>query len=326
MDVESPHTPFLLAQHKRSSSAASLDELSNSSDKAAVRFIKKRELFAWSIITLQTCALAFALTGRFSPITLSNVATLSERRKSDSVLSINNKAPSYHENKFLQATSLENPSNAPFFDPPTVYPAAAGLVSRVWHSNGTPEINEGLQTGSCWCSGDDYCMCTPALAIDMILTSGPDHVWLVRRKDKGLMALMGGFNEVGETVEEACRRELKEEMNLDLPGQELTLFGVYSDPKRDSRKHAVSVVFHMDIPPHISPAAGDDACDVVRMPLSTVESLDMFIDHKTVLRDFLKLRERQRLTKLGTGGSAQPIPRTGDGEPFKRSLCELSIS
>ena len=51
-------------------------------------------------------------------------------------------------------------------------------------------------------------MCTPSLAIDMILTSGPDHIWMVQRKVTGLMALMGGFNEVGETVEEAARREL----------------------------------------------------------------------------------------------------------------------
>ena len=82
----------------------------------------------------------------------------------------------------------------------------------------------------------------------------------------------------------------------------------------------------MDIPPHINPAAGDDASEVVRMPLSEVESLDMFIDHKTVLRDFVKLRERQRLTKQGVGGNASPIPHTGDGEPFKRSLCERLIS
>lgn len=137
------------------------------------------------------------------------------------------------------------------------------------------------------------------------------------------MALMGGFAEVGETVEEASRRELKEEMNIDLPGQPLTLFGVYSDPKRDSRKHAVSVVFHMDIPPHITPAAGDDAREVVRMPLSDVEDLDMFIDHKTVLRDFIKMRERQRLHRQGE--DSHPIPHTGDGEPFKRSVCELPI-
>jgi len=170
-------------------------------------------------------------------------------------------------------------------------------------------------------------MCTPSLAIDLILTSGPDHVWLVRRKDKGLMALMGGFNEVGETVEEASRRELKEEMNIELPGQPLTLFGVYSDPKRDSRKHAVSVVFHMDIPPHITPNAGDDASEVVRMPLADVERLEMFIDHKTVLRDYIKMRDRQRSQR--PGGShlpVGPIPHDGDGEPFKRSVCELPIS
>lgn len=59
-------------------------------------------------------------------------------------------------------------------------------------------------------------MCTPSMAIDTILTSGEDHVWLVKRKDQGKYATMGGFVEVGETSEDAVKRELMEEMNVKL--------------------------------------------------------------------------------------------------------------
>ena len=41
-------------------------------------------------------------------------------------------------------------------------------------------------------------MCTAAVAIDCILTSGDEHFWLVKRKDTGQFATMGGFVEVGE--------------------------------------------------------------------------------------------------------------------------------
>lgn len=40
-------------------------------------------------------------------------------------------------------------------------------------------------------------MCSAALAIDCILTSG-DYFWLVQRQDTGQYATMGGFVEVGE--------------------------------------------------------------------------------------------------------------------------------
>jgi 8-oxo-dGTP diphosphatase len=326
MDLESPRLPLLVSQRRPSSSSRvlSLDELSDSSEGTSSSFIRKRDVFAWFVIAFQAVALAVLLQSNARQQIASNSSVLSES-KVGTPLSINNKLPSYHGDKFLEATSLGESSSVPFYDPPTIYPREAGLVSRVWHSNASPDVNTGLQRGSCWCSGDDYCMCTPALAIDLILTSGPDHIWLVRRKDKGVMALMGGFNEVGETVEEASRRELKEEMNIDLPGQPLTLFGVYSDPKRDSRKHAVSVVFHMDIPPHINPSPGDDVSDAVRMPLSQVEDLDMFIDHKTVLRDFVKMRESQRQQASAETRPKVATPVDGDGEPFKRSVCTLPI-
>jgi 8-oxo-dGTP diphosphatase len=134
-----------------------------------------------------------------------------------------------------------------------------------------------------------------------------------------MMALMGGFVEVGETVDEAARRELQEEMNLELPGQPLSLLGVYSDPKRDKRKHSVSVVYSLDIPPHIQPNPGDDAKKVVRVALKDIDDMEVWIDHKTILHDFIKQRTTTQPAVRGT-----TVQLENDKEPFKRSICHHS--
>ena len=160
-------------------------------------------------------------------------------------------------------------------------------------------------------------MCTPSLAIDVVLTSGDDHVWLVRRADTGALALMGGMNEVGETVEDAVHRELAEEMSITLPpSNRPVLFGVYNDPMRDTRRHSASAVYVVEVPEGLQPTAGDDATRVIRFPLSEVENHEFFVDHKTILRDFIKARRR---AKTGEG----PLPANGDGEPFRRSVCPM---
>lgn len=54
-------------------------------------------------------------------------------------------------------------------------------------------------------------------------------VLLQRRADDGSWGLIGGFMELGETVEEAARREVFEETGLTVA--ELSLFGVFSEPE-----------------------------------------------------------------------------------------------
>ena len=55
-------------------------------------------------------------------------------------------------------------------------------------------------------------------------------------------------------------REVKEETNLAV--DKLTQFRIYSDPKRDQRRHTVSVVFRVQVSDLSTLHMGDDAKSV----------------------------------------------------------------
>lgn len=101
---------------------------------------------------------------------------------------------------------------------------------------------------------------TPALTTDCVIRDSETRVLLIRRKNepfKGAYALPGGFVDIGETMEVACRREVLEETGLEV--SELTLVGVYSDPSRDPRGHTVSIAYTTLLPQAPRPKAGSDA-------------------------------------------------------------------
>ena len=160
--------------------------------------------------------------------------------------------------------------------------------------NGGHPLDE--QTGTCYCNAAKYCLCTPSLAIDLVILSGSDHLWLVRRKDTDQLATMGGFVQVGETVETAVKRELMEEMGIELTEPPI-LFGVYSDPRRDNRRHTVSATYAIRVDENIHPVAADDAKEVHRIALDDIESHSFFADHKTILIDFRSYLRREPLRR-----------------------------
>ena len=83
----------------------------------------------------------------------------------------------------------------------------------------------------------------------------PDGKWvLIRRTDTGEWALPGGTLEWGERLRDAIVRELDEEAGVDVValGQ---VCGVYSDPARDRRFHAVTIVVTATVSPPSRPPA-----------------------------------------------------------------------
>jgi 8-oxo-dGTP diphosphatase len=102
---------------------------------------------------------------------------------------------------------------------------------------------------------------TPALMTDCAVFDPEGRILLVRRGSepyKGCYALPGGFVEIGETVEAACRREIHEEAGV-LVNDNLQLVGVYSDPNRDPRGHSVSVPYTTVLEHAVEPKSGSDA-------------------------------------------------------------------
>ena len=107
---------------------------------------------------------------------------------------------------------------------------------------------------------------------------------LIERKNepKGL-ALPGGFVDVGESVEDALKREMKEETHLDV--QITQLLGIYSDPNRDPRFHTASAVFIAKA--EGQPRGGDDAKEAKLYALEEIPMDLLVFDHSDILKDYL---------------------------------------
>ncbi|NJE46918.1 NUDIX hydrolase [Thermococcus sp. GR7] len=126
------------------------------------------------------------------------------------------------------------------------------------------------------------------LTVDLVILYR-EGVVLIKRKHepfKDHFALPGGFVEYGEPVEDAAVREAKEETGLDV--RLLRLIGVYSDPNRDPRGHTVTVAFLALGTGELK--AGDDAKDVMVVPIDEVNEIPLAFDHEKILRDALELR------------------------------------
>ncbi|WP_457622744.1 NUDIX domain-containing protein [Persephonella sp.] len=130
---------------------------------------------------------------------------------------------------------------------------------------------------------------TPYVAVDGIiqLFDSNDNfrgIVLIERKNPPYgLAIPGGFVDVGESVEDALIREMKEETDLDV--EILGLLGVYSDPARDPRFHTVSVTFICKA--YGEPKAQSDAKEVKIFKLEEIPFDKLVFDHAKILKDYI---------------------------------------
>lgn len=125
---------------------------------------------------------------------------------------------------------------------------------------------------------------TPPLTTDCVIYDNRGRVLLIRRGIEpfaGAYALPGGFVEIGETTEDACRREVKEEAGVDAGA--LRLIGVYSDPKRDPRGPTVTVAYATTLEAPVNPQAGSDAASAEWV--ADWRHLELAFDHAKILGD-----------------------------------------
>ena len=101
-------------------------------------------------------------------------------------------------------------------------------------------------------------------------------------KDK--WALPGGFVEMDELLEDACRRELEEETGVKV--DKMIQFRAYDEVDRDPRHRTISVIFTAELSKRAEAKSGDDAAQAKWFPLTKLPELAF--DHAKILADFAK--------------------------------------
>jgi 8-oxo-dGTP diphosphatase len=144
-----------------------------------------------------------------------------------------------------------------------------------------------------------------AVTVDVViltLANGVLQVLLVRRGQapfEGMWAIPGGFKRPTETLDEAARRELREETAVDAAAS-LAQFGAYGDPGRDPRMNVVTVAYFAVLRDVGVLAAGTDAAEASLVPVSALSDggMELAFDHGRIVRDAVE-RVRGELESSG---------------------------
>lgn len=151
----------------------------------------------------------------------------------------------------------------------------------------------------------------PRLTVDAWIEDPRGRILLVRRGRppfEGRWAFPGGFCEWGETTEESCAREAREETGIEVQIGEV--LGVYSDPDRDPRGHTVSVLYSAK-PIGGTARGGDDAAEARWFTPAELANLDLAFDHREIVDEQLARRGRATGRRVRRSGARFRRARPG---------------
>ena len=147
-----------------------------------------------------------------------------------------------------------------------------------------------------------------AVTVDVVILTMSDsrlHVLLVRRgvaPFEGMWAIPGGFKRPTETLDQAAKRELREETGVDSASL-LIQFGAYGDPGRDPRMNVVTVAYLAVLRNVGGVVAGTDAAAAALIPVSEALNgkIELAFDHAQIVRDAVeRVRVDLELTGIAT--------------------------
>ncbi|MBF0695690.1 MAG: NUDIX hydrolase [Flavobacterium sp.] len=132
------------------------------------------------------------------------------------------------------------------------------------------------------------------VTVDILILKKSDrglNLLLIKRKNdpyKGKWAIPGGFVDQDEDLEDAAKRELKEETNVAVA--DVVQLKAFGKPGRDPRHHTVSVAFYAFVDQSTEATAADDADQADWFDLN--ELPELAFDHSEIIsfaKESLKL-------------------------------------
>ena len=114
------------------------------------------------------------------------------------------------------------------------------------------------------------------------------RILLVRRTDNQQWCLPGGFMQAGETIEEACEREVREETGITVEASRF--IGIYSNPnilatyENGDEFHVVVAVCEVDII-HGKLTTSEETSQANFFLASEIENLELADFHKEQIQD-----------------------------------------
>lgn len=120
----------------------------------------------------------------------------------------------------------------------------------------------------------------------VVINKKTDEILLIKRLNepfKDSWALPGGFVDENEDLEQAARRELFEETNIETG--KLTQIGAFGTPNRDPRGHMISIAYQSELIENQIIKAKDDAKEAKWFSIKDLP--DLAFDHLEIITSIL---------------------------------------